>query len=58
MVDPVLVRLARVEDPWLRTVTADDVNLPRMRAFQRAEAARLFSAAARKLDLGAPAPQR
>lgn len=36
----------------VRTVTAVDVGLPTLAAFRRTECARMFSAAARQLDLG------
>ncbi|HXH78316.1 phosphotransferase [Nocardioides sp.] len=36
----------------VRTVTAVDIGLPTLAAFRRSESARMFSAAARRLDLG------
>lgn len=42
----------------VRTVTALDINLPTLAAFRRAESARMLTAAARRLDLGAPTRQR
>jgi len=36
----------------VRTVTAVDISLPTLGAFRRTESARMFSAAARRLDLG------
>lgn len=42
----------------VRTLTAADINLPTLAAFRRSESARMLTAAARRLDLGAHPPEQ